>query len=100
LYYGHRGEPFGRPSIPSLRNRFLCYGHDDGWYLRLHYIAWRDVAEILAPVIRTLAGPSLLASLLSNIRAGRMAFWMSQHRTRSYKKTHDIDRVLATCRGA
>jgi hypothetical protein len=47
LYFGHQGEPFGDIRIPSLKNKYLYYAHDDGWILRLYYKKWDDIVKLI-----------------------------------------------------
>lgn len=84
---GHRGA-LTPPA--ALRSRFLAFAHDDGWYLKLLYAAWADVAALLAGAI-----PPALGTLDMNaLQRGSDAYWLQDGAVQVELKTHDIDSVL------
>lgn len=83
----HRGA---LTPLPALRGRFLAFAHDDGWYLKLFYAAWRDVAALLAGTIP----PSLGALDLHALRQGDDGYWLQDGAVQVELKTHAIDSVL------
>lgn len=84
---GHRGA-LGPPA--ALRSRFLAFAHDDGWYLKLLYAAWDDVAQLLASAIP----PALGALDVDALQRGSDAYWLQDGAVQAELKTHDIDSVL------
>ncbi|MGK5040791.1 hypothetical protein ACQ4WQ_10645 [Janthinobacterium sp. GB1R12] len=84
---GHRGA-LGPPA--ALRSRFLAFAHDDGWYLKLLYAAWNDVAQLLASAIP----PALGALDVDALQRGSDAYWLQDGAVQAELKTHDIDSVL------
>ena len=83
----HRGAL--RPPA-ALRGRFLAFAHDDGWYLKLLYAAWGDVAALLAGAIP----PALGALDLDALRQGNDGYWLQDGVLDLELSTHDIDSVL------
>lgn len=84
---GHRGA---LAPLPALRGRFLAFAHDDGWYLKLSYAAWDDVAVLLAGAIPPVLGPLDLHAL----RQGDDGYWLQDGVVDLELTTHDIDSVL------
>lgn len=90
LFFAHRGRPLRRPQIPGVGNRFLAYGHDDGWYLKLFYSAWDDVAQLLDGIV-----PAALGTLdMEALRQARDGYWLQHGAVQAEIQTHDIDSVL------
>jgi hypothetical protein len=90
LYFRHTGKPLGRVSFPSLRNKLLFSGHDDGWFLKIFNDLWPDVVELLAPL-------PLLQDLAVQDRVldGRTgSFWIDQTGITEEEATYDIDSIL------
>ncbi|MEG2029203.1 MAG: hypothetical protein RR376_00995 [Janthinobacterium sp.] len=83
----HRGA-LGPPA--ALRSRFLAFAHDDGWYLKLLYTAWGDVAALLAGAIP----PALGALDLDALERAGDGYWLQDGAVQVELKTHDIDSVL------
>ncbi|MGX9772685.1 hypothetical protein ACWYXN_04150 [Janthinobacterium aestuarii] len=83
----HRGAP---TPLPALRGRFLAFAHDDGWYLKLFYGEWGDVAALLASVIPPALGTLDLAAL----QQGGDGYWLQDGTVQAELKTHAIDSVL------
>ncbi|MGX9782608.1 hypothetical protein [Janthinobacterium lividum] len=83
----HRGA---LAPLPALRSRFLAFAHDDGWYLKLSYAAWDEVAAVLASAI-----PPALGTLdIDALQRGGDAYWLQDGVVQVELKTHDIDSVL------
>ena len=75
---------------PALRSRFLAFAHDDGWYLKLFYGEWNDVAALLAGAMP----PSLGALDIAALQQGNEGYWLQNGMVEIELKTHDIDSVL------
>lgn len=89
-YFARHGQPLRQPGIAALRNRFLAYAHDDGWYLKLFYRDWADVAQFLAAAV-----PASLGTLdLPALQRGEAGCWLQQGIAEKEMPTHDIDSVL------
>ena len=84
---GHRGA-LTPPA--ALRGRFLAFAHDDGWYLKLLYVAWDDVVQLLAGAIP----PALGALDMDALQQGSDGYWLQDGAVQLEVKTHDIDSVL------
>lgn len=84
---GHRGPP---GPLPALRGRFLAFAHDDGWYLKLFYADWGDVAALLAAAV----APALGALDMDALQRGGDGYWLQDGAVQAELKTHDIDSVL------
>lgn len=84
---GHHGA---LAPLPALRGRFLAFAHDDGWYLKLFYSAWDDVAALLAGAI-----PPALGTLdMDALQRGGDGYWLQDAVVDLELTTHDIDSVL------
>jgi hypothetical protein len=90
LYFGHQGEPFGDIRIPSLKNKYLYYAHDDGWFLRLYYKKWDDIVQSIDSIEFSF-DKKKLANLLST---SSNAYWISVGSFEEEKPTFDVDSVL------
>jgi hypothetical protein len=90
LYFKHTGEPFQNIGFQSLRNRFLAVGHDDGWFLKLYYESWSDMAALLGQLkfFRSLDSRATL------LRSGAGAFWIDRAGIAEEEATFDIDSLL------
>ena len=75
---------------PALRGRFLAFAHDDGWYLKLFYSAWDDVAALLAGAI----APALGTLDMHALQRGGDGYWLQDGVVNLELTTHDIDSVL------
>ncbi|MGK5036990.1 hypothetical protein [Janthinobacterium sp. LB3P118] len=83
----HRGA---RTPLLALRSRFLAFAHDDGWYLKLFYAAWGDVAALLADAI-----PPALGKLdMDALQRGGDGYWLQDGMVELELASHDIDSVL------
>ena len=83
----HRGA---LSPLPALRSRFLAFAHDDGWYLKLFYREWDDMAALLAGAI----APSLRALDMDTLQRGGEGYWLQDGVVDLELTTHDIDSVL------
>ncbi len=76
--------------LPALRSRFLAFAHDDGWYLKLFYGHWNDVADLFAGAIP----PALGALDMGLLEQGGDGYWLRDGVVQVELKTHDVDNVL------
>lgn len=90
LYFAHKAEPLRSNALPHLRNNFLGYAHDDGWYLKLYYSDWANVTELLSTAIPT----SLGRLNMDDLQQGAHAFWLRNGKVDEEEMTHDVDLVL------
>ncbi|PHV40624.1 hypothetical protein [Janthinobacterium sp. BJB304] len=74
----------------ALRSRFLAFAHDDGWYLKLLYAAWDDVAQLLAGAI----APTLGELDMDALQQGSDGYWLQDGAVQAELKTYNIDSVL------
>lgn len=51
LYLAHKKEPLARTFFPLLKNRFVYFSHDDGWYNKVYYRRIADFVGMLSKVI-------------------------------------------------
>lgn len=90
LYFGHKAEPLCGNALTHLRNNFLGYAHDDGWYLKLYYKDWDKIEQLLTAAI-----PTPLGRLnTSELQKGTNAFWLRNGEIYEEEMTHDVDSVL------
>jgi len=89
LFFAHKAKPLHRIALPNLSNRFLCYAHDDGWYLQLYYTSWDHIDRLIVETI-----PTLGASSISGLKQGTDGFWLRGGKVHKEEKTHDVDKVL------
>ncbi|MGK5052287.1 hypothetical protein [Janthinobacterium sp. RB2P8] len=86
----HRAAASQRTGLAALQNRYLAFGHDDGWYLKLFYAAWGDVAQLLASAI-----PATLGTLdIDALERAGDGYWLQNGTLDVELRTHDIDSVL------
>ena len=76
--------------LAVLRGHFLAFAHDDGWYLKLLYTAWDDVAALLAGAI----APALGTLDMDALQRGGDGYWLQDGVVNLELTTHDIDSVL------
>ena len=91
LYFEHTGELLdGRIALPSLGNRFLARGHDDGWFLSLYYDSWSSMVDLLEQLelLRSVEGRTKVLSGRSG------AFWIDDAGVVEEEGTLDIDTLL------
>jgi hypothetical protein len=95
LYFCHMAEPLGKKAeVAALRNRFMSWAHDDGWYLKLYYNDWAQIVRLMSPLLDRLCVPTDTKQLCDDIRAASSAWWISNGKTITCRKTHDIDSIL------
>ena len=90
LFFRHKGRPLRNTAIPGLNNKFLAAGHDDGWFLKLFYVSWSDVRQLLS-------GLSLIDTFRDKqkLLAGDACSLFIDHAGASEElATEDIDSVL------
>lgn len=86
LFFGHTGRPLCQVAIPSINNKYLCYIHDDGWFLRLFYSSWDEVAGLIGGLYPQLD--------LDELSSGHTAYWVSGNSVEVEEKSLDIDLIL------
>ena len=90
LYFAHKAEPLCGNALTHLRNNFLGYVHDDGWYLKLYYKDWDKAEQLLTTAI-----PTSLGRLdMSELQKGANAFWLRNGKIDEEEITHNVDSVL------
>ena len=90
LFVAHKGRLAGTyPILKSTGGRFLAYGHDDGWYLRLWYAARPDVERLLDSIIP----PDWARPEFEAIWRGTSAYWLQAGQFDIEERTYDIDSV-------
>ena len=90
LYFSHMAEPIKNIIYPSLKNKFLCYSHDDGWFLKLYYKNWNDINALVKSLNITCNKDELINSLLSQ----KHALWVQGGSIEEEEITFDIDSIL------
>jgi hypothetical protein len=90
LYFRHTGEPYQEIRMPSVGNRFLATGHDDGWYLKIYYTEWPDIVDILGD-LPLLASKEAQSTILTG-KSG--AFWVDESGITEEEPTLNIDSLL------
>jgi hypothetical protein len=90
FYFAHTAKPLQRVALPTLQNRFLCHGHDDGWRLHVYYSVWSDVADVLSSIVPKELGTINLNELLK----ARCAYWLQGGIVQKEMMTEDIDSIL------
>ena len=86
LFFARMKRPLDRIALPALGNKFLCYIHDDGWYMKLYYSSWDDVAMLMGALHPELD--------LTELHTGKSAYWVSGSSIDIEEKTFDIDSIL------
>jgi hypothetical protein len=89
LFFARKARPLRNIALPTLRNKFLAYAHDDGWYLRLYYADWQTLEEFLVRLV-----PTFSAGHLSQLKHGDHGSWIRNGQVSQEEKTDDVDRVL------
>lgn len=93
LFFSHMGNPYRHIHFKALGNKFLCFSHDDGWYLKLYYYKWSDISILLKKLLSKLS-LSKTDEIISKIKHGQNAFWITKHKFERCAKTHNIDELL------
>jgi hypothetical protein len=86
FYFDHMSKPLGRIVMPSLNNKFLCWSHDDGWYLQLFYTSWDDIMPMICGLYPRLD--------VEELRGGSTAYWLSGSHVEIEERTFDVDAVM------
>ncbi|MCE5199414.1 MAG: hypothetical protein ABFD54_03840 [Armatimonadota bacterium] len=86
LFFNHMAKPLDRLALPSLGNKHLCDIHDDGWYLKLFYSSWDDIIALI--------GARYPQLNLSELRTGKIAYWLSGESVDTEELSMDIDAIL------
>ena len=94
LYFAHEALPLRSARVRSLGNLFLCWAHDDGWFLRIAYRSWHNVARLLLPPVRAVGGQGEAFRTVETIRKGRTALWITRGVVTECRKTLDVDSIL------
>jgi hypothetical protein len=90
-FFGHMLRPFREVEIPGLDNRFLYYGHDDGWYARIFYHEWEPLGSILRRLLPDVLPEEQALRTLEMVRRGKDAFWCCQGSVIECAQTENID---------
>ena len=90
LFFSHAAKPLKQIELTSLKNSFLCYIHDDGWFMKLYYARWLDIEKFIKGAIPASFGPIDMAELTT----GSSAFWIQDGRIHVEEMTYDIDSVI------
>lgn len=90
-FFAQLARPLVSPEIPGLGNRFLWWTHDDGWYARVFYREWRDVAGLLARLLKNLLADDLASETLKRVSRGETAWWCRRDAVAECEATEDID---------
>lgn len=90
LYFEHKAEPFDDIRLSCLNNKFMCYAHDDGWFLKMFYHNFSDVVGL----IRSLDLSFDHNELISSLEHAKAAYWISSGKIEVEQITLDIDKVL------
>ncbi len=85
-FFEHRIKPLERIVIPSLGNKYLCYVHDDGWFLQLYYSEWAGILALIADKYPHLD--------FDKVRIGETAYWVSGNTVEEEEIAGDIDSIL------
>lgn len=89
LYFGHIQRPLREIEIGLLNNQFLAFTHDDGWYVRVYYREWQQVARLLSK-----KAPSLTAEHLAALERGDCAYWVQDGVVSEEERTEHMDVLL------
>lgn len=95
-FFGRKLRPLGQVEIPGLGNHFLCYGHDDGWYLRIWYARWEPVESMLRRLLPAVLSEAQARRTLDLVRRGEGAFWCQGGRAVACEQTEDIDALQSS----
>lgn len=94
LYFAHTGNVLNRTRVASLQNHFLCFTHDDGWYLKIHYEDWAHAENLLSTILSKISLDRPRSELIHHIQTSDHAYWVAEGRALECEKTFDIDSVL------
>lgn len=90
LYFKHRAKPLNSIKISSLKNYFLAYAHDDGWFLKIYYNDWsytKIIVELINKKMKCILN-------IEELFKGIDAFWIKKGIIEKEEKTLHIDNIL------
>ncbi len=90
LYFARAKKPLNKTLINGVGNCFLAAAHDDGWFLRIHYVSWDAVWRLFSRFILV----QIASKIERPLREGLDGFWMKDGGFESEEQTFDIDAVL------
>jgi hypothetical protein len=86
-YFARCSEPYDWIGMPSLRNDFLVFAHDDGWFLKMYYTA----PDLMSQVLRRLQLPP---DFIKDVMKGDKAYYVDKKGTEIVERTLDVDSIL------
>ena len=92
-FFAHAARPLHEIEVAGLANRFLFYGHDDGWYARIFYNGWDAIGPLLGGLLERVLGGSQLVATRDAIQRGEAAFWCRDGSAVECERTEDIDMI-------
>jgi len=90
-FFAHAARPLGAVDVPGLGNRFLYWGHDDGWYARIFYSQWGAIAPMLDRMLSGMLNTERATAVSDLIRRGEAALWCRDGTAVECEQTEDID---------
>jgi hypothetical protein len=91
-FFANAARPLGGSVlIPGLGNRFLYWGHDDGWYARIFYGDWSALSPLVDRLLRGVLDAARAAEIHGRIRRADAAFWCCAGTAAECEQTEDID---------
>jgi hypothetical protein len=90
LFFAHKSKPLNSTYISGLNNQFMAYVHDDGWYLKLHYVNWLAIETLIKNAVFPITGKFNIADM----KKGHHGFWLQNGQVIVEEKTHAIDQLL------
>ncbi len=92
--FAKHGQPEAAPAMVSVGNHFMAMAHDDGWFLRLSYLAWSNAEAVLRDVLLALVDEATARATLDRLAREECAVWVRRNLVVSCSGTEDIDGVL------
>ena len=91
-FFAHAARPLdGNACVAELGNRFLYWGHDDGWHLRLFYDRWDAAASVMAQLLGKVLPQKHASHVLEKVAWGDVAFWCDRRGAVECERSEDID---------
>jgi len=90
LYFKHCHVPLRKAQLPSIGNKFMVYGHDDGWYLEMHYSQWQDVVGFFDNI--NLPSDKVIKKVIR--KGGDFSVWADESGVSPELYDVDIDSIL------
>ncbi len=87
LFFKHKAKPLKEISLENLKNNFLYYSHDNGFYLKLYYSKWETIENMLSDKLD-------INKVLKKIENGNIALWVDKNGIKEEIITEDIDSLL------